>query len=203
MADNNDNGGWDPNSNEANSGSMHTRPPWDPRSFDWDGYYLTAQAAESSMSGEDNAAPNRATSLCAHLNGPLDTSFIKSSTSAIPSEPIPLASLFPDIDCPNLREGRVPCQCTDSDRSLLERIQKFRPDLLSDLVLAPVCQIPGCHKSLELLKEYHQRHRVCEEHARADVVIMDDKQQRYCQQCGRYSTCTTLHSPSPSTPSLL
>ncbi|CAI5465260.1 unnamed protein product [Closterium sp. Yama58-4] len=48
------------------------------------------------------------------------------------------------------------------------------------------CQVDGCDVLLSTLREYHQRHRVCEAHAKAGSVVHEGIVQRYCQQCGRF-----------------
>ncbi|XP_006595445.1 squamosa promoter-binding-like protein 3 [Glycine max] len=35
-------------------------------------------------------------------------------------------------------------------------------------------------------KQYHRRHRVCEYHVKAQVVLVDEVRQRFCQQCSRF-----------------
>ncbi|OWM80155.1 squamosa promoter-binding-like protein 7 [Punica granatum] len=48
------------------------------------------------------------------------------------------------------------------------------------------CQVQGCEVTLEGSKEYHKRHRVCEEHSKAPVVVVLGLPQRFCQQCSRF-----------------
>ncbi|EFN53437.1 hypothetical protein CHLNCDRAFT_136680 [Chlorella variabilis] len=48
------------------------------------------------------------------------------------------------------------------------------------------CQVEGCGMSLEALKEYHQRYKVCEEHLKTPYIIRDGQQVRFCQHCGRF-----------------
>ncbi|KAJ0970529.1 hypothetical protein J5N97_018488 [Dioscorea zingiberensis] len=49
----------------------------------------------------------------------------------------------------------------------------------------PRCQVDGCGKALIEGKEYHRRHKVCEPHSKAPVVLVLGSQQRFCQQCSR------------------
>jgi hypothetical protein len=35
---------------------------------------------------------------------------------------------------------------------------------------ALVCQVPGCGRDLSRSKDYHQRHRICEQHFKAPQV---------------------------------
>ncbi|RWW63001.1 hypothetical protein BHE74_00029879 [Ensete ventricosum] len=50
----------------------------------------------------------------------------------------------------------------------------------------PRCQAEGCKVDLSGAKHYHRRHKVCEFHSKATVVIAHGLQQRFCQQCSRY-----------------
>ncbi|KAJ0970553.1 hypothetical protein J5N97_018512 [Dioscorea zingiberensis] len=50
----------------------------------------------------------------------------------------------------------------------------------------PRCQVDGCGKALIEGKEYHRRHKVCEQHSKAPVVLVLGSQQRFCQQCSRF-----------------
>ncbi|GJN03039.1 hypothetical protein PR202_ga20441 [Eleusine coracana subsp. coracana] len=49
------------------------------------------------------------------------------------------------------------------------------------------CQVDGCTADLSKAKRYHRRHRVCEHHSKAPVVITARAimPQRFCQQCSR------------------
>ncbi|CAH9115006.1 unnamed protein product [Cuscuta europaea] len=49
-----------------------------------------------------------------------------------------------------------------------------------------VCQVHGCFRDLSSSKEYHKRHRVCDEHSKTAKVIVDGIEQRFCQQCSRF-----------------
>ncbi|KAL4569920.1 hypothetical protein LXL04_025567 [Taraxacum kok-saghyz] len=48
------------------------------------------------------------------------------------------------------------------------------------------CQAEKCTADLMEAKQYHRRHRVCEFHAKAQVVIVAGNEQRFCQQCSRF-----------------
>ncbi|KAL6570621.1 Selenocysteine insertion sequence-binding protein 2 [Orobanche gracilis] len=54
------------------------------------------------------------------------------------------------------------------------------------VVAAPYCLVENCRADLTGSKKYHQRHRVCEVHAKAPVVLIDGLGQRFCQQCSRF-----------------
>lgn len=47
------------------------------------------------------------------------------------------------------------------------------------------CQAERCTADLSDAKQYHKRHKVCELHAKAQVVIVAGNRQRFCQQCSR------------------
>ncbi|GAB2212911.1 hypothetical protein Drorol1_Dr00020916 [Drosera rotundifolia] len=48
------------------------------------------------------------------------------------------------------------------------------------------CQADNCTADLTDAKKYHRRHKVCEFHAKAPVVIVSGLQQRFCQQCSKF-----------------
>ncbi|XP_073006419.1 squamosa promoter-binding-like protein 4 isoform X2 [Typha latifolia] len=50
----------------------------------------------------------------------------------------------------------------------------------------PCCQAEKCAVDLTEAKRYHRRHKVCEAHAKAAVVIVAGLRQRFCQQCSRF-----------------
>lgn len=49
----------------------------------------------------------------------------------------------------------------------------------------PHCQVYGCNKDLSSSKDYHKRHKVCEAHSKTAKVIVNGREQRFCQQCSR------------------
>ncbi|XP_052206564.1 squamosa promoter-binding protein 1-like [Diospyros lotus] len=49
-----------------------------------------------------------------------------------------------------------------------------------------MCQAEKCTADLSDAKQYHRRHRVCELHAKAPVVMIAGIRQRFCQQCSRF-----------------
>ena len=49
------------------------------------------------------------------------------------------------------------------------------------------CLVDGCKSDLSNCRDYHRRHRVCERHSKTPVVIVGGKEQRFCQQCSRYT----------------
>ncbi|RWW01326.1 hypothetical protein GW17_00035644 [Ensete ventricosum] len=54
----------------------------------------------------------------------------------------------------------------------------------------PRCQSEGCRADLSGAKHYHRRHKVCEFHSKATVVVVGGSQQRFCQQCSRRNRLT-------------
>ncbi|MED6185250.1 hypothetical protein PIB30_055244 [Stylosanthes scabra] len=48
------------------------------------------------------------------------------------------------------------------------------------------CQAENCKADLEEARQYHRRHKVCEFHAKAQVVLVSGTRQRFCQQCSRF-----------------
>ncbi|KAB2095758.1 hypothetical protein ES319_A01G061500v1 [Gossypium barbadense] len=53
-------------------------------------------------------------------------------------------------------------------------------------VLPPSCQVEKCGVDLSVAKRYHRRHKVCEIHAKAPIVVVAGIRQRFCQQCSRF-----------------
>ena len=47
------------------------------------------------------------------------------------------------------------------------------------------CQADSCNVDLNGARAYHRRHKVCEFHSKAAVVILAGLEQRFCQQCSR------------------
>lgn len=47
------------------------------------------------------------------------------------------------------------------------------------------CQAERCTADLSEAKPYHKRHKVCEHHSKAQVVLVGGTRQRFCQQCSR------------------
>lgn len=54
------------------------------------------------------------------------------------------------------------------------------------------CQADRCTVDLSDAKQYHKRHRVCEFHSKAQVVLVSAIRQRFCQQCSR-SLCSSAY----------
>lgn len=63
-----------------------------------------------------------------------------------------------------------------------ERIGVSSPPLFS----SPFCQVEKCKADLTDAKTYHRRHKVCELHSKASVVLLAGLHQRFCQQCSRF-----------------
>ncbi|KAL0800159.1 hypothetical protein Bca101_055334 [Brassica carinata] len=50
----------------------------------------------------------------------------------------------------------------------------------------PRCQIDGCELDLSSAKDYHRKHRVCENHSKCPKVTVSGQERRFCQQCSRF-----------------
>ncbi|XVF62274.1 hypothetical protein PTKIN_Ptkin08bG0204400 [Pterospermum kingtungense] len=48
------------------------------------------------------------------------------------------------------------------------------------------CQVDECGADLKDAKQYHRRHKLCEQHAKAAFVLVRGIPQRFCQQCSRF-----------------
>ncbi|XP_043688990.1 squamosa promoter-binding-like protein 3 [Telopea speciosissima] len=53
-------------------------------------------------------------------------------------------------------------------------------------VSPPSCQAEKCNADLSDARKYHRRHKVCELHSKAPVVLVAGLRQRFCQQCSRF-----------------
>lgn len=62
-------------------------------------------------------------------------------------------------------------------------IKKTKP--ASQNVSIPLCQVEGCNLDLSSAKEYHRKHRVCDDHSKCPKVIVGGLERRFCQQCSR------------------
>ncbi|KAH9708175.1 Squamosa promoter-binding-like protein 2 [Citrus sinensis] len=51
---------------------------------------------------------------------------------------------------------------------------------------AALCQVEGCGLDLSSAKDYHRKHRVCENHSKSPKVIVGGLERRFCQQCSRF-----------------
>ncbi|KAF6148441.1 hypothetical protein GIB67_038796 [Kingdonia uniflora] len=48
------------------------------------------------------------------------------------------------------------------------------------------CLVEGCTADLSKCRDYHRRHKVCEDHSKTPRVIVGGQEQRFCQQCSRF-----------------
>lgn len=55
----------------------------------------------------------------------------------------------------------------------------------SQTTQAALCQVEGCGLDLSSAKDYHRKHRVCENHSKSPKVIVGGLERRFCQQCSR------------------
>ncbi|CDO99517.1 unnamed protein product [Coffea canephora] len=52
--------------------------------------------------------------------------------------------------------------------------------------IQPSCQVDDCSADMKDSKPYHRRHKVCEHHSKAPIVLVAGVRQRFCQQCSRF-----------------
>lgn len=50
----------------------------------------------------------------------------------------------------------------------------------------PRCQVQGCNLDLSSAKDYHRKHRVCDNHSKSPKVVVGGVELRFCQQCSRF-----------------
>ncbi|KAK1438144.1 hypothetical protein QVD17_03947 [Tagetes erecta] len=53
-------------------------------------------------------------------------------------------------------------------------------------ILIARCQVEDCNLDLSSAKEYHRKHKVCENHSKSLKVIVAGLERRFCQQCSRF-----------------
>lgn len=78
-------------------------------------------------------------------------------------------------------EGGVDCYA-DDERKKKVTGRRAAPAGTS----SPCCMVEKCGTDLTDARRYHRRHKVCETHSKAPVVIVAGLRQRFCQQCSRY-----------------
>ncbi|ONK82048.1 uncharacterized protein A4U43_C01F35590 [Asparagus officinalis] len=52
--------------------------------------------------------------------------------------------------------------------------------------LSSRCQVEDCEVDLSGAKDYHRKHRVCENHSKCHKVVVAGQVRRFCQQCSRF-----------------
>ncbi|KAK4714865.1 hypothetical protein R3W88_020772 [Solanum pinnatisectum] len=53
-------------------------------------------------------------------------------------------------------------------------------------VMKHYCQVEKCEVDEDGAKKYHKRHKVCQVHAKAPIVLLAGLRQRFCQQCSKF-----------------
>ncbi|KAH7674627.1 SBP domain-containing protein [Dioscorea alata] len=61
-----------------------------------------------------------------------------------------------------------------------------KPKVSQQGTQASYCQVEGCNMDLSGAKDYHRKHRVCENHSKCPKVIVSGLERRFCQQCSRF-----------------
>ncbi|XP_008781704.2 squamosa promoter-binding-like protein 12 [Phoenix dactylifera] len=61
-----------------------------------------------------------------------------------------------------------------------------KPRVTQQTVQSTCCQVEGCNVDLSGAKDYHRKHRVCENHSKSPRVIVAGQERRFCQQCSRF-----------------
>ncbi|KAJ0252555.1 SBP domain-containing protein [Hirschfeldia incana] len=56
----------------------------------------------------------------------------------------------------------------------------------SQKLQTPRCQVEGCDLDLTSAKDYHRKHRICENHSKSPRVVVSGVERRFCQQCSRF-----------------
>ncbi|CAN8267745.1 unnamed protein product [Cochlearia groenlandica] len=61
-----------------------------------------------------------------------------------------------------------------------------RSKTVSQRLQTPRCQVEGCNIDLSSAKDYHRKHRICENHTKFPKVVVSGVERRFCQQCSRF-----------------
>ncbi|KAG2318863.1 hypothetical protein Bca4012_054934 [Brassica carinata] len=75
----------------------------------------------------------------------------------------------------------------DNDRSAVS-VKMLTPSGVArkkQSLQVPRCQIDGCELDLSSAKDYHRKHRVCQNHSKCPKVTVGGLERRFCQQCSR------------------
>jgi hypothetical protein len=65
----------------------------------------------------------------------------------------------------------------------------------ADTAGAVLLQVDGCSTKLAPGKAYCMRYRVCQQHLSAPMVLINNTQSRFCQQCGRFQELEEFDGP--------
>ncbi|XP_010494302.1 PREDICTED: squamosa promoter-binding-like protein 2 [Camelina sativa] len=68
--------------------------------------------------------------------------------------------------------------------SSVSPVKKAKP--ISQRLQTPHCQVEGCNIDLSSAKDYHRKHRICENHSKFPKVVVSGVERRFCQQCSRF-----------------
>ncbi|KAL4205248.1 hypothetical protein AMTRI_Chr01g136400 [Amborella trichopoda] len=88
---------------------------------------------------------------------------------------------FEDVSAGN----SIRITAASSEPSLLPGVVK-RSRTSCQSIQNSYCQVEGCNADLTSSKEYHRKHKVCDNHSKCPKVIVGGKEQRFCQQCSRF-----------------
>lgn len=91
-----------------------------------------------------------------------------------------------------IRKKRPTMMTSNSTTSSINRGRGGSGSSAGGSTVRPLCQADSCNVDLSEAKHYHRRHKICEVHAKAPVVLVGGLQQRFCQQCSRYFVKTLI-----------
>lgn len=83
----------------------------------------------------------------------------------------------------NIRRSRTILQASLMDSPSNGSLKRARAPGLGSQVAS--CLVDGCDSDLSKCRDYHRRHKVCEQHSKTPKVIIRGQEQRFCQQCSR------------------
>ncbi|GAB2297146.1 hypothetical protein Dimus_031258 [Dionaea muscipula] len=109
--------------------------------------------------------------------------FMESSSEGSPPIDLKLGCL---PESKGSKDGELPEASKDVTTSVVLSSPTKRARSRSLHSSTPFCQVYGCNKDLSSSKGYHKRHKVCDVHSKTAKVIVNDIEQRFCQQCSRF-----------------
>ncbi|ESQ44723.1 hypothetical protein EUTSA_v10003215mg [Eutrema salsugineum] len=85
------------------------------------------------------------------------------------------------LDVENAKVSALPVSLASSSASPVKKSKS-----VSQRLQTPHCQVEGCNLDLSSAKDYHRKHRICENHSKFPKVVVSGVERRFCQQCSRF-----------------
>ena len=140
-------------------------------------YNFTSEAGESVPPGELGSSEEFAMGIDASPS--LELSF--GSGDPVLGLKLGKRTYFEDFwEVENAKGSALPVSLASSSASPVKKSKT-----LSQKLQTPHCQVEGCNLDLSSAKDYHRKHRICENHSKFPKVVVSGVERRFCQQCSR------------------